>query len=191
MGTKIYGNVLVDVKEPKSALLIRADCEIFNNTIAGCARPLDITEGVTAVVRNNIFYKNARGVGVAKPLQAFYGKYYGYIMNDEGILVPLPVDKTRKSVFNYNLWLPDWKGKGPGGISADPDFVGPIKPLVVQKASVKFTPDFERAKAYRLTKDSPCIDRSVDNRLPSAGKARDLGAFEFGMKSPKWGKNKP
>jgi len=33
-------------------------------------------------------------------------------------------DTSGKSVFDYNLWFPDWKGKGPHGISADPGFVG-------------------------------------------------------------------
>ncbi len=78
VGTKIHNNVLVDVKEPKVALLIRADCEITNNTIAGCDRGLEIAEGVRAVVRNNIFYENRKSLGVAAPLGPKYGEYFGY-----------------------------------------------------------------------------------------------------------------
>ncbi len=183
-GTKIYGNVLVNIKAPKPAFMIRSDCEIYNNTVVGCARVLDVAVGVKAVVRNNIFYKNAHQVGVAEPLQPFYDKYYGYVMNDKGVMVELPpADPSVKSVFDYNLWLPDWNSKGPGGISADPRFIGPIKPLVIQKASAKYVPNFERMKAYRLTKSSPCIDKGVKTGLPFTGRSPDIGAFEFGAKA--------
>ena len=185
-GTKIYGNVLVNIKAPKPAFMIRSDCEIYNNTVVGCSRVLDVAVGAKAVVRNNIFYKNAHQVGVAEPLQPFYNKYYGYVMNDKGVMVKLPpADKSAKSVFDSNLWFPDWKGKSPNGISAEPLFVGPIKPLVIKKASAKYVPNFKRMKAYRLTKSSPCIDKGVKTDLPFVGKAADIGAFEFGKKAPK------
>jgi hypothetical protein len=177
VGTKIYGNVLVDVKKP--ALMIRADCEITNNTITGCDRVLDIAEGVKAVVKNNIFYKNGKQMCVAEPLVPFR-EYLHYVMKDS-VMVKLPVDRSKKSVFDYNLWVSDWSGKGPHGISDDPGFVGPISSLAIKAASPKFVPDFGRAKAYRLAEGSPCIDKGVDAGLPFAGPAPDLGAFEVGL----------
>jgi hypothetical protein len=177
----------VNIKAPKPAFMVRSDCEIYNNTVVGCARVLDVAVGVKAVVRNNIFYKNAHQVGVAEPLQAFYDKYYGYMMNDKGVMVKLPpADLSVRSVFDYNLWVPDWKGKGPHGLSSDPRFVGPIKPLVIQKASPKYVPNFKRAWAYRLKKTSPCIDKGIKTKtdLKFLGKAPDLGALEFGAETP-------
>ncbi|MCK4627269.1 MAG: right-handed parallel beta-helix repeat-containing protein, partial [Phycisphaerae bacterium] len=183
VGTKIYGNVLVNIKEPKAALLIRADCEIYNNTVVGCARALEIIEGVKAVVKNNIFYKNAKQMGVAEPMGQFYEKYFRKLAKD-GVMGEVTADLSKKNVFDYNLWFPDWKGKGPHAISADPGFVGPVKPLVIKPASPKYVPNFERMKAYRLKKSSPCIDKGVKVGLPIAGKASDIGAFEFGRKKP-------
>lgn len=175
---KIYGNVLVNVKAPKAALLIRADCEIYNNTVTGCARALAIAKGVKAVVKNNIFYKNGEQVGVAEDLDPFFSQYYGRMIKD-GVLVKISLDASRKSVFDHNLWFPDWKGKGPNGISADPGFVGPIRPLVLKAPSPKYIPDFKRMRLYRLTKDSPCINKGADVGLHFRGLTPDLGAFEF------------
>jgi hypothetical protein len=96
------------------------------------------------------------------------------------------------------------------GISVDPKFVGPMKPLRFNPYNPgsgakkdlsgrptpkgdfkltpfvpKFVPDFKRAWAYRLGKGSPCIDKGVKTDLPFVGKASDIGAFEFGEKVPK------
>ncbi len=95
-------------------------------------------------------------------------------------MVKIPVDLSKKSVFDYNLWFPDQAGKGSHGITAEPRFVGPISPLVIAQASPKFVPDFERAEVYCLAKGSPCMDKGVEVGLPFVGNAPALGAFEFG-----------
>jgi hypothetical protein len=98
-------------------------------------------------------------------------------------MVKIPVDASKKSVFGSNLWFPKRAGKGPHGISAEPRFVGSVLPLVIAPASPRFVPDFERARAYRLAEDSPCVDKGVEVGLPFTGSAPDLGAFEFGSET--------
>ncbi|MDY7009628.1 MAG: right-handed parallel beta-helix repeat-containing protein [Planctomycetota bacterium] len=188
---KIYSNVIVDTSASRDnpGIRIAADCEIYNNTIAGCHSALEFyfkTEGqkIRAVCRNNIFYKNTM------PIHTI-GKKGDY----------------SASVFERNNWLPDWSGKGKTDISSDPDFVGPIERLKfnpynpgaggrgdrsgrpapsgdieLTPFAPKFVPDFKRAWAYRLKKGSPCIDKGVEVGLPFAGKTPDIGAYEFGQK---------
>ena len=191
---KIYRNVIIDSSASRDnpGIRIAADCEIYNNTIVGCHSALEFyfkTEGqkIRAVCRNNIFYKNTR------PIHTI-GKKGDY----------------SASVFERNNWFPDWSGKGKTDISADPKFVGPIKPLKLNpynpgagsrgdrsgrpapKGDIKltpfvpkFVPDFTRMRAYQLKKTSPCIDKGVKTGLPFVGKSADIGAFEFGEKVQK------
>ncbi len=191
---KIYGNVIIDSSASRDNPGIRlyADAEIYNNTIAGCNSALEFwNKKIKVVCRNNIFYKNTR------PIKIYRGADYS------------------GSVFERNCWYPDWKGKGKTDISVDPKFVGPIKRLKFNpynpgagsrkdrsgrpkpSGSIKltpfepkFTPDFTRAFAYQLKKSSKCIDKGVKTDLPFAGKASDIGALEFGAKTPKWTKEK-
>ncbi len=185
---KIYGNVIIDTAASRDnpAIRIHADCEIYNNTIAGCHSALEFCKDARIVCRNNLFYKNTLPVKVRGNA------------------------KYSDSVFEHNCWFPRWDGMGKTDISVDPKFVGPLKPLgynpynpgsggkkdrsgrPTPKGDIKLTPfvpkfipDFKRAFAYRLGKTSPCIDKGVKTGLPFVGKAPDIGAFEFEAKSSK------
>ena len=184
-GTKVYGNVIINSK--KLGILVRTgDCEIYNNTIVGCDWGLGIVPGAHPVVRNNIFYKNKVQVAVPPRMETWGTTEHTMYMKPDGSMWKWKPETSKKAVYEHNNWLPRWAGMGGTGISVEPKFVGPFAPLKPGELNPRFIPDFTRAYAYRLGKTSPCIDRGVKTGLPFVGRAPDLGAFEFGSKSPKW-----
>ena len=179
----IYRNTIINAR--KAALIAHADCEIYNNTIAGCDIGLAVADGVKAMVGNNIFYKNKVQVTKAEPLVPNRVKILTGVVKD-GVMTTLRRDPSKKPVYQHNNWFPRWSGMGKTGISVDPGFVGPFQPFKpVDGPTPIFVPDFKRMQAYRLKKTSPCIDRGFKTDLPFIGKAADIGAFEFGAKPKK------
>jgi hypothetical protein len=142
---------------------------------------LAIVPGANPVVRNNIFYRNRQQVVLLPPV-AFKGteEHSSRFLPDAAHVWTWRPDHTRQPVFEHNDWYPDWPGKGASDLAANPRFVGPFRALAPRPLDPKFVPDFRRARAYRLAKGSPCLDRGMDVGLPFRGPAPDLGAFEFG-----------
>jgi len=180
-GTKVYGNLIINVREPAMEVAT-GECEIFNNTIAGCDEALNLYAGANPVLRNNIFYRNKMQVKLTPAPDYQEGTEHKTRRFPDGRVWTWRADPAKKPVFEHNNWFPDWEGKGASDISVEPRFVGPFAELRLGEISPKFVPDFERAQAYRLAKDSPCIDKGVKVGLPFVGAAPDLGAFEFGAK---------
>lgn len=180
-GTKIYGNVILNENgQEQPALYIEADCEVYNNTFAGCKFALEIVKGTAPVVRNNLFYRNNRQVKLSEAPAYEVGSEHKFRRFDDGTVWVWRPDPAKEPVFEHNCWFPRWDGMGKTDLSVDPKFVGALAPYELGGYNPKFVPEFTRAYACRLSKGSPCIDRGVDVGLPFVGTAPDLGAFEFG-----------
>ncbi len=198
-GTKVYGNLIINVRNEPAMEVASSDCEIYHNTISGCDEALNIYSGANPVLRNNIFYNNWKQVVVLQPRVSVqwgdssrYEHRYRLINGQKWVWTP---DSSRKPVFEHNSWFPGWRDKGAKDLSVAPQFVGPFVELafgpfcakggppagmqVDPPTSPKFVPDFGRAQAYRLAEGSPCIDKGVEVGLAFTGAAPDLGAFEF------------
>ncbi len=183
-GTKVYGNVILDAKKP--GILVRTgDCEIYNNTIVGCDWGLGIVPGAHPVVKNNIFYRNKVQVAAAPRMETWNTTEHTTRMLVDKSLWKWKPEKSKKTVYEHNNWLPRWKGMDKADISADPKFIGPFAKLKPGDQNPRFVPNFKRAFAYRLGKTSPCIGKGVKVGLPFVGNAPDIGAFEFGKKPRK------
>ncbi len=178
-GAKIYGNLIINAKA-KPAFLVRADCEIYNNTVVGCGYGLVIVPGTKPIIRNNIFYKNAKQVDFDVARIETWNTTEHMSRREPGKPIwTWKPDKSKKPVFKHNNFFPPLAGMDRTNISVDPKFVGPFRKLKPGKLNPRFKPDFTRAYAYRLGKTSPCIDKGVKVGLPFAGTAPDLGAFEI------------
>jgi hypothetical protein len=181
-GTKVYGNVIINATKP--GILIRTgDCEIYNNTIVGCDWGLAIVPGAHPVVKNNIFYKNKVQVAAPPRMETWNTTEHRTRLLPDKSMWKWKPEKSKKTVYEHNNWLPRWAGMGKTGISADPKFVGPFAKLKPGGQNPRFKPDFKRAWGYRLGKGSPCIDKGIKTGLPFVGKSPDIGAFEFGAKA--------
>ncbi|MDY7009920.1 MAG: right-handed parallel beta-helix repeat-containing protein [Planctomycetota bacterium] len=156
-GAKIYGNLIINAMKQKPAFLVRADCEIYNNTIVGSGYGMVIVPGANPIVRNNIFYRNEKQVDFDVARIETWNTTEHMSRREPGKPVwTWKPDMSKKPVFEHNNWFPRWDGMGETDISVDPKFVGPFKPLKVGGLNPVFTPDFKRAEAYKLSDDSPC-----------------------------------
>ena len=178
-GSKVYGNVIIDVRDEWAIEAATSDTEIFNNTIAGCDVGIAIVNGANPIIRNNIFYNNAQQVKILPtPNYTGYEEHSSYFNPDAEHLWVWQPDFEHQPVLEHNNWYPDYSGKGETDISVDPKFVGPIEPLEPGGYNPTFEPDFSRMYAYRLSPDSPCIDAGMYVGLPYNGLAPDIGALE-------------
>lgn len=179
---KIYNNVIINENgRGQPALYIESDCEVYNNTFAGCRYALEVIEGCAPIIKNNIFCKNKVQARIKKARTYKVGSEHKYRRFDNGKVWVWKPDPNKKAIFAHNCWYPKWDGMGKTDISVDPKFVGPLTPYKLGEYNPRFKPDFTRAYAYKLSKTSPCIDKGVKVSLPFAGRAPDIGAFEFGM----------
>ncbi len=179
-GSKVYGNVIINVTGEWAIEAATSDTEIYNNTISGCDIGIAIVTGANPVIRNNIFCNNTQQVKM-RPTPYYNGteEHSSYFNPDAEHLWVWQPDFENDPVLEHNDWFPDYSGKGATDITADPEFVGPIEPIELGGLNPRFVPDFTRADAYRLTGDSPCIDEGMDVGLPFLGDAPDIGAFEY------------
>ncbi len=185
-GTEVYGNTIINVQCESAMELRTSDCEVYNNTIAGCDTGLAIVNGANPVLRNNIFFDNDTQVSIL-PAPTYNGseEHSAYYNPDAAHLWIWTPDYGNDPLLEHNDWFPDYSGKGATDISANPQFIGPLTNLGVGGLNPVFVPDITRVEVYRLADGSPCIDEGMDVGLPYNGSAPDIGAFEYGCGS--WG----
>jgi parallel beta-helix repeat protein len=182
-GTEVYGNTIINVRYESGMELRTSDCEVYNNTIAGCDTGIAIVNGANPVLRNNIFHDNGQQVRIlSAPNYPSDGsaEHSAYYNPDAAHLWVWSPDYAGDPLFEHNDWYaPNYSGHGATDISVNPQFVGPLTNLVVGGLNPVFEPDFSRADAYRLDGcRSDCIDAGMDVGLPYNGDAPDIGAFE-------------